>query len=177
MATYYFLNTGNNNWGVSTNWSTSSGGPGNGSVPTLSDDIIFDTNSGNCTVDTTNRECKSINFTNYGATISMTYVINTYGNVTLGASMGITGSAQLNVNETSNPISESTTSDDPKSLIVIATNTNLPVSKSSLSRELSKSSSTLINNQSTSNFIIFDMNLFILALFHLFSYWTQEKKT
>lgn len=101
MATYYFLNTGNTNWGVSTNWSTSSGGPGNGSVPTLSDDTIFDTNSGNCTVDTTNRECKSINFTNYGATISMTYVINTYGDVTLGASMGITGSAQLNVNETS----------------------------------------------------------------------------
>jgi hypothetical protein len=81
MATYYFRNA-TANWGTSTNWSTSSGGPANGAVPTNADDAIFDTNSGNCTVDTTARVARSVNFTAYTRTITMSNTI------TLGAAGG-----------------------------------------------------------------------------------------
>jgi hypothetical protein len=48
MATYYWIQTGTGtrNWDNGTNWSTSSGGPAGTVVPTSSDDVVFDSNSG-----------------------------------------------------------------------------------------------------------------------------------
>jgi len=100
MATYYFRNV-DVNWGDAANWSLSSGGPADGAVPTNLDDVIFDNNSGNCTVDSVGRVCKTINFTNYINTITMSNIITISGNVTLGSGMGISGTMGLIINTTS----------------------------------------------------------------------------
>ena len=81
MATYYFRNTGDSNWGTATNWSFTSGGPGNGSVPTSNDDAILDSNSGNCTTNTTDRSCKNLNTTGYVNTLNLNRNLNVYGNI------------------------------------------------------------------------------------------------
>jgi hypothetical protein len=94
MATYYFRNVGVN-WGDAANWSLTSGGGATGAVPTAADDVIFDANSGNCTVNASNRVCLTINFTNYTNTITMTFAIQVSGNITLGASMGVGGTGAL----------------------------------------------------------------------------------
>ena len=100
MATYYFRNTGDVNWGTATNWSLTDGGGATGAVPTAADDALFTVNSGNCTVNASNRVCKTLNFTGYTNTITMTNNITVSGNVTLGAGMGIAGTGQLIVNTT-----------------------------------------------------------------------------
>lgn len=101
MATYYFRNTGDTNWGTASNWSLTDGGGATGAVPTAADDALFTANSGNCTVNASNRVCKTLNFTGYTNTITMTFGITVSGNVTLSATMGIAGTANLTVNETS----------------------------------------------------------------------------
>jgi hypothetical protein len=50
MADYYFRNTGNNAWEVTTNWSASDGGPSIGAVPAVTDNVFFTANSGPCNV-------------------------------------------------------------------------------------------------------------------------------
>ena len=40
----------NGNWNDATNWSTTSGGPADGTVPTIANDVIFDNNSGPCAI-------------------------------------------------------------------------------------------------------------------------------
>lgn len=71
MAARFFVNGGvDNNWGSTSNWSTTSGGAGGSSVPTTADDVTFDASSPNCTVNASNRVCKTINFTNYTNTIN-----------------------------------------------------------------------------------------------------------
>ena len=100
MATYYFRNVGAN-WGDAANWSLTSGGTASGAVPTAADDAIFDANSGACTVNTSNRVCKTIDFTNYTNTITMTFGINVSGNITLGSGMGVGGTGFLAFNNVS----------------------------------------------------------------------------
>lgn len=96
MATYY-ARPGTNNWGSTTAWSLTSGGATAGAVPIATDDIIFDANSGNVTVDTTTRSCANINFTGYTGTITMSQNLNVGGNVTLGTGMTIAGTGVLNL--------------------------------------------------------------------------------
>jgi hypothetical protein len=100
MANRYFLNIGAN-WGDTANWSDTSGGTGGFSVPTNVDDVFFDANSGNCTVNASARTAKTLNFTGYTNTITMSNTITVSGNVTLGAGMGIAGASALIVDETS----------------------------------------------------------------------------
>lgn len=99
MANRYFLNIGAN-WGDTANWSDTSGGTGGFSVPTNVDDVFFDANSGNCTVNASARTALTLNFTGYTNTITMTNNITVSGNVTLGAGMGIAGTGQLIVDTT-----------------------------------------------------------------------------
>ena len=99
MATYYFTGNTNNNWGTATNWSTTSGGTGDGAVPTSADDAIFDSLSPNCTVNVSG-SCKTITFSTYTNTITMTNGITIAGSITLGAGMGISGSGGLTVTAT-----------------------------------------------------------------------------
>ena len=100
MANRYFLNIGVN-WGDTANWSDTSGGTGGFSVPTNLDDVFFDANSGNCTVNASARTAKTLNFTGYTNTITMSNTVTVSGNVTLGAGMGIAGASALIVDETS----------------------------------------------------------------------------
>jgi hypothetical protein len=99
MANRYFLNIGAN-WGDTANWSDTSGGTGGFSVPTNADDVFFDANSGNCTVNASNRVCKTLNFTGYTNTITMTFGITVSGSVTLVAAMTIAGASGLTINAT-----------------------------------------------------------------------------
>ena len=95
MATYYFRNTGDVNWGTATNWSLTDGGGATGAVPTAADDALFTVNSGNCTVNASNRVCKTLNFTGYTNTITMTFAITVSGNVTLSNTMTVAGTGRL----------------------------------------------------------------------------------
>jgi hypothetical protein len=106
MAIYYFRNTGDANWGTSTNWSLTDGGGATGAVPTVNDDAYFTSNSGNCTINTSNRLCKSLVFSgvgagNYSGTLTMTFNISVAGNVTLSSTMNISGAGALIITTTS----------------------------------------------------------------------------
>ena len=82
MATYYFRNTGDANWGTASNWSATDGGGATGAIPTTSDDVFFTSNSGNCSLNA-NRVCKSIDFTGYTNVLSMaTFTLSVSGNIT-----------------------------------------------------------------------------------------------
>jgi|688.fasta_scaffold82514_4 hypothetical protein len=96
MPTYYFRNAGVD-WGTATNWSLTSGGGATGAVPTIADDAIFDGNSGNCTVNASNRVCANFNTTGYTGTITFDFDVQVNGNITLGAGMGFGGTGFLNL--------------------------------------------------------------------------------
>lgn len=101
MATLYFRSTGTN-WGTAGDWSTTASPTyTGGSVPTAADDVIFEAASANCIVNTSNRVCKTINFTNYTNTITMTFNITVSGAITFGASMLVSGSGSIGSVETS----------------------------------------------------------------------------
>lgn len=84
MATYYFRNA-TATWGTASNWSLSSGGPANGAIPGNGDDVIFDSNSrATCTLNT-NRNCRTLSFTNWTGTIDFNNVfLRIYGSIDCG---------------------------------------------------------------------------------------------
>jgi hypothetical protein len=90
MAANIFTGATDNNWGTATNWSQ-------GTVPTTTDTYIttFDATSPSCTVNTTARGCNGIDFSAYVNTITMTNIINVYGDCTLGAGMTIVGTGDI----------------------------------------------------------------------------------
>lgn len=92
MANRYWVAGGStHNWSDTSNWSTSSGGAGGASVPGVSDDAIFDTNSASydCTVNT-NIDVLSITYTSYAGTFeASTYTINVAGSVSASGSTAI----------------------------------------------------------------------------------------
>jgi hypothetical protein len=101
MAARYFVNGGvDQNWGTSGNWAATSGGAGGAGVPTNSDDVFFDANSPGCTVNTSARVCKSIDFTGYTNTLTMSNIITVSGDIVLQAAQSsrIAGSAALKMN-------------------------------------------------------------------------------
>src|ERR1035437_6874202 len=97
MVIYFFRNTGNVNYNVTANWSLTDGGGATGAVPTSSDDVKIANNSGNLTVNVLS-VAKSIDFTNFTGTLTMTSSITVSGNVTLVAGMNITGVGNLTIN-------------------------------------------------------------------------------
>ena len=107
MASKYFVGTGN--WNDTNRWATSSGGPGGTGVPAFGDDVYFDTNSGDCTVNvtvgntTSTSGMLSINFTGYTSTITMSNNIH----IAIGGTVSIDstnvntlGTAPLYINNT-----------------------------------------------------------------------------
>lgn len=89
MAARFFVNGGvNNNWGDTSNWSTTSGGAGGQTVPALTDAVTLDQNSPNCIVDgTTGRNAGGLDFTNYTNQLTLNNLILNNGSLTLGAGM------------------------------------------------------------------------------------------
>ena len=100
MAVYYFRNTGNSDYGLSTNWSLSDGGPADGAVPTASDDAIFTLNSGNVSVAATNKVCAKLITNGYTGTINISTVLTTAGDVTLYSATTINGTGTLSFSGT-----------------------------------------------------------------------------
>src|ERR1700757_4926824 len=98
-ATRYEVSGGTGNWNSTTNWSTSSGGASGASFPTSSDDVIFDANSGNLSVNVVSA-CLSFNSTGYTGTLTMSSILTVTGNITLGAGMLFSGASQFIVNAT-----------------------------------------------------------------------------
>lgn len=99
MAARYFVGTGN--WSDTNRWSTTSGGPGGASVPVVGDDVYFDSNSGNSTVDvligSTTTGLLSINFNGYTSTITMSNNIH----IAAGGTVSIVGSTNVTTSGTS----------------------------------------------------------------------------
>jgi hypothetical protein len=96
------VTTPDTNWGTTTNWLENA-------VPLVADDVTFNANSRDCTVNTSARVCKSIDFTLYANTITMTFDITVSGNITLGAGMTIAGAGNLALNATCTLTSNSKT--------------------------------------------------------------------
>lgn len=89
--------TGTGNWSNTANWSSSSGGAGGASVPTTTDNAIFDaaSGSGTCTVDAT-ANCQDLTLTGFTGTLTgSSFQINAYGNVTFSPSTGTFSLTQL----------------------------------------------------------------------------------
>lgn len=87
---YWVGGTGNWDASTTTNWASTSGGTGGSSVPTSTDDVFFDENSGTGTVTVTvgTANCASINFTRYGGTFSGNGVfVSLRGSLTLYSGM------------------------------------------------------------------------------------------
>lgn len=107
MAVYYFRNTGNTDWGTASNWSLTDGGGATGAVPTSADDAYFTSNSGNCTLSSTNKVCKTLVFSgvgvgNYSGTFTLSAVnVTVSGAVTLSSTMNVSGGGSLVVTTTS----------------------------------------------------------------------------
>lgn len=95
MATYYFRNTGDVNWGTATNWSLTDGGGATGAVPTAADNALFTSNSGNCTTNASARVCLTLNCTGYTNTLTLSFQLTVGGAITLSATMTIVATARL----------------------------------------------------------------------------------
>lgn len=97
MAARYWVTGGTGNTNSTTNWSTTSGGASGASVPVLTDDAIFDGNSGVGTVNVNAAlDVLSIDFNAFNGTLAFNQTIRLNGgNITFGAGMTITGTANL----------------------------------------------------------------------------------
>ena len=98
---------GTDNWNgtAGTKWATTSGGAGGAAVPTASDDVFFDANSGANTITISgSRVCKSLTTTGFTGTMAgvSTPQLTISGNITLGSGMTNTlqGTIIINANST-----------------------------------------------------------------------------
>jgi len=107
-ASRYWVGGGSSsNWNATanTNWGSASGGANNASVPTSTDDVIFDgagvNGNTNSTISAT-ITILSINITSaYTATMTHNAVLTIAGNVTLGANYTIAGTGDITISATS----------------------------------------------------------------------------
>lgn len=97
MASRYWVG-GTDSWDATagTKWSLTSGGAGGEAVPTSSDDVFFDANSGAVTI----TQSGTINFlsltcTGFTGTFAGSGTLNAYGNVTLAAAATYTNTGTL----------------------------------------------------------------------------------
>src|SRR4051812_837130 len=101
MASRYWVG-GSASWDATagTKWSTTSGGAGGAAVPTSSDDVFLDANSGNVTVTLTagGRPCRNFDCTGFTGTLAAgTNSLTTSGTVyKLNSTMTVTGTPGIN---------------------------------------------------------------------------------
>lgn len=92
MANRYWVG-GSNYWNATagTKWSTTSGGAGGAAVPTSSDDVYFDANSGSVTVNIADATCKNLVCTGFTGTLySPVVYVYAYGSVTIPYTVTLT---------------------------------------------------------------------------------------
>lgn len=102
MAARYWISGGTGNTNSTTNWSTSSGGVSGATVPTSTDDAIWDSNSGVGTV-TVNAvfSVLSASFIGFTGTLAGSASSTVAGDFTLSTGMTLTYTGTLNINNTS----------------------------------------------------------------------------
>jgi hypothetical protein len=108
MADRYWVG-GTDNWDATagTKWATTSGGAGGEAVPTTSDDVYFDGNSGAVTVTVSGtRSCRDLNFTGFTGTFTGTSGLTIRGGLVLSASStySITGTHTFSATTTGHTI-------------------------------------------------------------------------
>jgi hypothetical protein len=93
----YWLGTADTLWSNTANWSDTSGGSGGFSVPTASDDVIFDGGGNNpCEINASERVCKSYTVdAGYTNTITHTQRLTVSGNITWHSGFSFAGSELL----------------------------------------------------------------------------------
>lgn len=100
MANRYWVG-GTGTWSTTNtaNWSDTSGGAGGFSVPTLSDDVFFDANSGTApytvTANNSSLACQNLDCTGFVGTLNTGSTLNVYGNLVISSAMGLTGSSGI----------------------------------------------------------------------------------
>lgn len=130
MANRYWVG-GTGNWDNTNtaNWSTSSGGSGGASIPTSTDDVFLDSNSGTgtITVGVGGATCQSFDCTGYAGTLTGgSYNFTPYGSVTLSASMTLSGSLSFYLNTPASSVTNTLTSNGkviPGTLSITSTST------------------------------------------------------
>lgn len=90
MAVNTFTGAIDSNWGTAGNWSL-------GTVPTISDGhtATFDAASPACTINGSAKSCQRLDMSAYVNTLTMTYNLNTNGNITFGSGMTISDAGTL----------------------------------------------------------------------------------
>lgn len=98
MAARYWVTGGTGAINSTSNWSATDGGGSGASVPTLSDDAIFNNNSGSGSVDfNVAFSCLTLTTTGFTGTFTNSSTINIYGNITLGSGMTNNHTGQFNI--------------------------------------------------------------------------------
>jgi hypothetical protein len=133
MATLYWTGGTSTSWHTASNWSTASGGTGNGTVPTSVDAVIFNGDGNtNCTVSSA-AACLSINFSTKGVnlvtyfqgtfTLNSTLTVGTFTGVTWsvagdgsGPTWGGTGTVAINASSTLTPLQKTGSGSIPAGL-------------------------------------------------------------
>lgn len=103
MANRYWVG-GTETWNATagSKWATTSGGSGGETVPSSSDNVFFDANSGANTVTIGSAvTAKSLTFTGFTGTLAGTQGITVSGNITLDAGMTITHTGIITINANS----------------------------------------------------------------------------
>jgi hypothetical protein len=119
LATRTFRGTINSNYSLAANWAELA-------TPTSSDDVVFDGSSPNCTIDTAS-VAKTLTCTNYTNTLTFTFGLTVSGNITLGASMGFSGSATLATNASATLKSNGVTCTVPLYIAQVSTSTTTTI--------------------------------------------------
>jgi hypothetical protein len=98
MADRYWVG-GTDNWDstAGTKWATTSGGAGGAAVPTSSDNVYLDANSGSgtVTINTAGRTCLDLICTGFTGTLAINQTISIYGSLTLASGMTLTGTVTI----------------------------------------------------------------------------------
>lgn len=101
MANRYWVG-GTASWDgtAGTKWASTSGGTGGEAIPTASDDVFFDANSGTVTVTIAagNTGCLALNFAGFTGTLAGSTAITVTGSITLASAMTWTHTGTITMN-------------------------------------------------------------------------------
>jgi hypothetical protein len=146
-ASRYWVGGGSStNWNATTNtnWSGTSGGANNASVPTSVDDVLFDALGNSSSVISATITILSINISSgYTATMTHNAVLTIAGNVTLGANYTIAGTSGITISAASTITSNGKTF--PNNVTFSNTNTKTLVGNFTILGSLTISNTTAIN--------------------------------
>lgn len=157
-ASRYWVGGGSStNWNATTNtnWSGTSGGANNASVPTSVDDVFFDVLGNASSVISATITILSINISSgYTATMTHNAVLTIAGNITLGANYTIAGTSSITISAASTITSNNKTF--PNNVSLSGTNTKILIGNFTIGGVLNLDGANTLN--STTSEILFVNN-------------------